>query len=55
VQYQKGIGDGGRSGTSSGSVKAVCGGELTYQVGGACCGEGRKGIFGVVEKGVVVG
>jgi len=34
----------------------VCGGELTYRVGGACCGEGMKAVFGlVVEKGVVVG
>jgi hypothetical protein len=52
VQYQKGIGDGGRSGTSPGSVEALCGGKLTYRV----CAEGMKAVFRlVVEKGVVVG
>jgi hypothetical protein len=55
VQYLKGIGDGGRSGTSPGSVKAVYGSELTYQVGGVFGCEGRKAISGVVKNGVVVG
>jgi len=55
VQYPKGIGDGGRSGTSPGIVKAAYGSELTYQVDGVLGCEGGKAIAGVWENGMVVG
>ena len=55
MQYPKGVGDGGRSGTSPGSVKAVYGSELTYQVDGVFDCEGRKAIAGAGKNWVVVG